>query len=555
MSRHAWFSTWCSSLVLLQARSTLAEDANGHYFDAMQMIQGGRGMRRFVSTGDGCIIPLLATCLLLSSCISVPTGTTQIYRKSDATSPPAQPAANAVVFNPTLFTNAIDPHLTIRKAGVDKSNADVFAIYLSDGYFKYLKDIGGVNEVVVVAEFTETNAGTESDTVTRVLGPYFGVSDKANTPFLNKLLYGPKTLDADHLNMRLTVIEYDQGENQNSAAFLDFIQSVTQTISLANPVTMSEQAFAKEIAKSLLSLNKDDVVMEIDMNFTGNAGQLANMNYNGSFIPLNVGDYVLINKEHCVSANCFMQMTNQGRSWNPFAWIGDIAMLVPTAVRRGWADTPDGPSLKNVSSSELDYVNHRLSKKPPANASGTSDSTPRPDPEPFTDKTWLALSIVRGGDPTLWQKRKLLTQAETSIHKMIKVRGGPIAFNQDYQAARQALEEAREAERLSSSGVAFISPLTANGDFAPTTNDGEYCLYHSTNLTDIEAGFYRMDAKNVPQQLPSSSITKNTAKTTPNNTCFNVISSARTVGTYDMIATYKVAGEILTQKVRYKIEK
>lgn len=506
-------------------------------------------MKHFVPTGERYIFPLLTACLLLSSCISVPTGTTHIYRKSDATSPPAQPAANTVTFNPTLFTNAIDPNLTIRKAGIDKNNADVFAIYLSDGYFKYLKDMGGVNEVVVVAEFTETNAGTESDTVTRVLGPYFGVSDKANTPFLNKLLYGPKTLDADHLNMRLTVIEYDQGENQNSAAFLDFIQSVTQTLSLANPVTASEQAFAKEIAKSLLSLNKDDVVMEIDMNFTGNAGQLASMKYNGSYIPLNVGDYVLINKEHCVSANCFMQMTNQGRSWNPFAWIGDIAMLVPTAVRRGWADTPDGPSLENISSNDLDYVNHRLVKKPPP---GPRSSTP---PEPFTDKTWLALSIVKGGDPTLWQKRKLLTQAETSIQKMIKVRGGPIAFSQDYQAARQALEEAREAERLSSSGVAFISPLAANGDFSPTTGDSEYCLYHSNNLTEIAAGFYRLDAKNVPQQLPSSSIARNTAKTTPNNTCFTVTPSARTVGTYDMLATYKVAGEILTQKVRYKIEK
>ncbi|WP_138739105.1 hypothetical protein [Pseudomonas sp. FSL W5-0299] len=515
-------------------------------------------MKRFVPTRDWNIIPLLVTCVLLTSCISVPTGTTHVYRKSDVAkpaTPPAQPAAGAVVFDKTLFKNAVDPHLTIRKAGTDKSNADVFAIYLSDGYFKYLKDMGGVNEVVVVAEFTETNAGTESDTVTRVLGPYFGVSDKARTPFLNKLLYGPKTLDADHLNMRLTVIEYDQGENQNSAAFLDFIQSVTQTLSLANPVTASEQAFAKEIAKSLLSLNKDDVVMEIDINFTGNAGQLAKVDSNGSYIPLSVGDYVLINKEHCVSANCFLQMTNEGRSWNPFAWIGDIAMLVPTAVRRGWADTPDGPALADINSDELDYVDHRLTKKKPVNPSDIPGSALRSNPEPFTDKTWLALSIVKGGDASLWQKRKLLTQAETSIQKMIKVRGGPLAFSQDYQTARQALEEAREAERLSSSGVTFVSPLSGSGDFIPTTGDGEYCLYHSNNLTEVVAGFYRMDTKSVPQQLPSTAIVKNAAKTTPNNTCFTVTASARTVGTYDMIAAYKVAGEVFTQKVRYKIEK
>ncbi|WMJ02441.1 hypothetical protein RBU55_13025 [Pseudomonas chlororaphis subsp. aurantiaca] len=511
-------------------------------------------MKRFVLARDLRILPVLATCLLLVSCISVPTGTTQVYRKSDAAKPATPPVASAagtVVFNKTLFRNVVDPHLTIRKAGTDKTNADVFAIYLSDGYFKYLKDLGGVNEVVVVAEFTETSAGNDSDTVTRVLGPYFGVSDKASTPFLNKLLYGPKTLDADHLNMRLTVIEYDQGENQNSAAFLDFIQSVTQTLSLANPVTASEQAFAKEIAKSLLSLNKDDVVMEIDINFTGNAGQLSNMDHNGSYIPLNVGDYVLINQEHCVPANCYLQMTNEGHSWNPFAWIGDIAMLVPTAIRRGWADTPDGPSLAEIKSDDLDYVDHKLTKKPPVQQAGA----PVPEPEFFVDKTWLALSIVKGGDASLWQKRKLLTQAETSIQKMIKVRGGPIAFSQDYQAARQALEDARETERMSSSGVTFVSPLAASGDFSPTTGDDEYCVHHSHAVTDVMASFYRVDSNNVPQQLPAGDISKKVGKTTPNNTCFTVAASARKVGTYDMIAAYKVGNEVLTQKVRYKITK
>lgn len=87
-------------------------------------------MKRFVPTHDWNIIPLLVTCVLLTSCISVPTGTTQVYRKSDVakpTTPPAKPAAGAVVFDKTLFKNAVDPHLTIRKAGTDKSNADVFA--------------------------------------------------------------------------------------------------------------------------------------------------------------------------------------------------------------------------------------------------------------------------------------------------------------------------------------------------------------------------------------------------------------------------------------------
>lgn len=486
---------------------------------------------------------VILACALLASCISVPTGTTQVYRKAD--NPASAPNAEGRQgFETTLFTNNIDPLLTVHKAGGDKASDDVFAIYLSDGYFKYLKDTGGVNEVIVVAEFTEVNDGTASDTVTRVLGPYFGVSDKAGTPFLNKLLYGPKTLESDHLNMKLTVLEYDQGENQNSAAFLDFIQSVTQTLSLANPVTAAEQVFAKEIAKSLLSLNKDDVVMEIDINFTGNTGQLANIKNNGSYIPLNIGDYVLINKEHCVPANCYGRMVAADSPYNPFAWIGDIVMLVPAAVRRGLADTPDGAALADVNTENLNYSNHQLTQHPKG-----------AEPAPFVDKTWLALSIVKGGDASLWQKRKALTQAELAVQNMIKVRGGPLAFSQNYQTARQALEAAREAEVLNSSGVAFVSPLNATGDFAPTTTDGEYCVYHSRTVTEVSASVYRLDDKEVPQQVPANTVTKNTSKATPNNTCFDIGAAARVAGTYDMLARYKVGTKVLNQTIRYEIKK
>lgn len=103
-----------------------------------------------------------------------------------------------------------------------------------------------------------------------------------------------------------------------------------------------------------------------------------------------------------------------------------------------------------------------------------------------------------------------------------------------------------------------VYPINKSVSFsrAPTTaGDGEYCVYHSRNLTGVAASFYRVDANNVPQQLPAADIAKIAAKTTPNNTCFTVAASARTVGTYDMIAAYKMGGGVLTQKVRYKIEK
>ncbi|MFC6574730.1 hypothetical protein ACFQDJ_28330 [Pseudomonas brassicacearum] len=80
----------------------------------------------------------------------------------------------------------------IRKPDSEGNGGDVFAVYLTDAYFKYLKDLGGVNEVVIVAEFTEVGGENKSETVTKVLGPYLGVADNAKPNLLNKLLYGPK---------------------------------------------------------------------------------------------------------------------------------------------------------------------------------------------------------------------------------------------------------------------------------------------------------------------------------------------------------------------------
>ncbi len=209
----------------------------------------------------------------------------------------------------------------IRKPDSDGNGGDVFAVYLTDAYFKYLKDLGGVNEVVIVAEFTEVGGENKSETVTKVLGPYLGVADNAKPNLLNKLLYGPKKLESDHLSMKLTVLEYDQGENEDSAAFLDFIGSASKTLSLANPITAAEQVFAKEVAKSLLALNKDDIVLQIDVDLVAGPDDEA-VEDNGSVLALRPGNYVLINQERCAPTNCYFYLTNRGNKENPLAWLG-----------------------------------------------------------------------------------------------------------------------------------------------------------------------------------------------------------------------------------------
>lgn len=331
----------------------------------------------------------------------------------------------------------------IRKPDSDGNGGDVFAVYLTDAYFKYLKDLGGVNEVVIVAEFTEVGGENKSETVTKVLGPYLGVADNAKPNLLNKLLYGPKKLESDHLSMKLTVLEYDQGENEDSAAFLDFIGSASKTLSLANPITAAEQVFAKEVAKSLLALNKDDIVLQIDVDLVAGPDDEA-VEDNGSVLALRPGNYVLINQERCAPTNCYFYLTNRGNKENPLAWLGDTLMLVPTAMRRGWTDTPDGTSLEDIQAGEIEYANHGLQQ--------------RGKNETFLDKTWVSFAVRKGGDDVLWGRRRALIEAEKAVQYINRQETSALLKSADYERARTALDAAQQAEQESRSGITFVSP-------------------------------------------------------------------------------------------------
>lgn len=146
----------------------------------------------------------------------------------------AGPSGSAQLYSPKsnglgrVFPDKLDMSKAVMKTDPnrDLKGKDVFALYLSDAYFKYLPDFSGSNEVVIVAEFTEVSAGDKGDTVTTVLGPYTGIGDPSKGPFFNKLLYGPKKLEADQISVTLTVLEYDQGENEDTAAFLEDRKSV-----------------------------------------------------------------------------------------------------------------------------------------------------------------------------------------------------------------------------------------------------------------------------------------------------------------------------------------
>jgi len=560
--------------------------------------------------------------LFLTSCAS-PQGSARLY-KADKDKGMISP-----------FTKIDENTIKKKKANAIANGEDVFAVYFTDAFFRYLPDWGGVNEVIIVAEVTEVVTGKkENDVVTRILGPYTGVADKSKASFINKLLYGPKKLESDHISIKLSILEYDQGENADNAAFLDFIGSVSENVALSDPVTKTEITFAKEIAKSLLASNKDDLVMQIDFDMVANSANLINFNkQSGRVIPLNPGNYVIVNQENCSVFTCFAQLSDEANSNNPVAWIGDALLALPIAINRGFTDTPDNSSLRDISDDDLaalmndiygnsvvlnevvneiineiessknilketvnevkmnldklknnatdrilineiaiaeekskearitiktisDEIERYLSKsgkETKVDSDTDKDEKKRAQLKvvvkiadklvsaaaqleksnkkilemknnlntnegiktsikntknkikialdelkivaqklsksekikPYTDKTWLAFSIVKGGDPSLWEKRRALTKANDLINQMTKSANlSSTLLNSNYKAAHQALDEANKIEQQNLHLMQMFTPILSK-DFKINTSAQaitQYCFSHQMNM-------------------------------------------------------------------------
>lgn len=455
----------------------------------------------------------LVLALLLSACVTPPTGTSRLYK----------PTTDDKVTN-KVFGQATSG-TTLRHVASDEDASDTFSIYLSDGYFRYLKDFAGVNEVVIIAEFTESSDGAEADTVTRVLGPYYGIADRTQTPFLNKLIYGPKRLESDHLSMKLTVLEYDQGENKNRSDFLDFIATSSQALSLANPVTLAEQKVVKEIVKSLIGLNKDDVVMEINIDFTADSGDLArHTSKNGSYIPLDPGDYLFISKENCALMTCRDYLTRNTR-WNLFAVLSDALLLIPTELYRAWSDTPDVSSIEPVKPGDLSY----------------KDDLPLKDGELYEEKTWLRLAIVKGGDSAHWDRRKVLNALEKSILDASRYNGSRLIESTDLAAIDSAAKTLRELHEASGQALSFSGKL----------DDDRLCFYHKNKPEQVSAMLYRYEEKQA-KPMPISPVNI----VSPNNSCFKAGEGGTLPtepGHYDVFVHYVMDGKARQQKISYSI--
>jgi hypothetical protein len=303
---------------------------------------------------------------------------------------------------------------------------DTFSIYLTDTYLRYLPDIGGDNEVLIVAEFEEVVTGTSSDTITKILGPYDSIADATKAPFFHKALYGPKRMESDLLSLKLKIYEYDLDENDKAGSIIDFIAAAGEALSLSNPVTTEEIKVAKEIAKSVTGTNDNDLVFQLDLDFVaGNSLYEHSGNNNVNVLPLKAGEIVLIKKEVCAIGRCYDYFSKEEGIRNPVGYATDILLSPITAMTIGLTDTPTGSSLSDVEPQTLEVRSEGLVHKSKSDEKSDEKSDGSTDKlNYFTDKTWLRLSILKGGDPELWEKRKLLYPIEAEINGLLKSSSG-----------------------------------------------------------------------------------------------------------------------------------
>ena len=437
------------------------------------------------------ILAVLLFASILSSC-TAPLGTVSMHGVS-----------SNKLNSPLVKTTELDNLSMIYKTNEDTkaSGDDVFAIYLTDSYLRYLQDFGGVNEVLFVVEFTEVVTGTEQDTITKILGPYNNLADASKAPLLNKLLYGPKRMESDVLSMNLKVYEYDLEENENTAAMLDFIAGATNALSLANPVTQGEIEVAKEIAKTLTTTNENDLVLELDVDFV--AGHKTYKPYATSrVLPLRDGEFFVVKQEACRVGTCYNYFSHHGEnSVNLPGYITDAVMFIPTAIMRATTDLPDKDALTDFVPDSVTVDDRGLAM---AN-------------EFYTNKTWVRLNVVKGGDPTQWDVRKMLYPAEAEINRLLK---NPNALGtENFKANLKKIDEAKNLlEKSRTQSIELQSSYAQNqiqfikvGDSA-----SDICIKHNQDIS-LTSGTERI-VGNITAQSPTIS----TAANSKGMVCFKV---------------------------------
>lgn len=225
-------------------------------------------------------------------------------------------------------------------------------IVFDNAYLQDLPDLGQSNEVVVIFEFEELD-----QKLTKILGPIEHTADKSYFNEIASVVYGPKDLEDDFIKVTITVMEIDIDENEEIKSFIDFIKTVAEPFSLANPLTTAEMELTAEIAKTLVNFNKNDVVVSFSFTLSAYSEDVES---NWLTIPLTEGTYGLIQTIkirkldseyfHFTDKN-YQEKASVAKLINPVAWVADI-ILMPVVAFNVLTDTPSYKSKEDLSVSD-----------------------------------------------------------------------------------------------------------------------------------------------------------------------------------------------------------
>ncbi len=333
-----------------------------------------------------------------------------------------------------------DPH-----PGRDIRKDDSFTIILRKNFLKYLPEFGNDHEIVLLFSFCEVGTG---ETVHKIIGPTSLQAENSNFSKQDIIIYGPKTLTGDSVRVSMNVIEFDDGDKEKRRAFLHLAQQVAGPVALADPISAAEIKVATEAAKLLNELDDNDFILQYEFELV--SGQ--DLPHQRA-LTLREGDYALVKQEEPPLFAQSFALTqkiwkNRDGNWvvDGLCLLGagvlDILALPLVAGRNLLLDTPDSISRAEIGgikgkdsyfAEKVGENHHRpLLFEPATSTMYLGDTKENPDPtkendpdrtslgEKYTSKTWLTFSIEKGRDPSLWEYRKKLTEAEEKILKSLR---------------------------------------------------------------------------------------------------------------------------------------
>lgn len=286
-------------------------------------------------------------------------------------------------------------------------------LILDNCFYGQLPDVGQSNEVAIVLEFNE---GGEK--ITKILGPFAGTADNSFCNQIGSVIYGPKKLDAEFLKINIKVIEIDIDENEDQKGFIDFVKNIANPLFLANPVTSLEIKLATEIAKTLIDLNQNDII--INFEFTLSAKPSKNT------LPLAEGIFALVNRtkirgfdsDYFYFTNNEYKESGLPRAFNPFSITADL-LLVPYVAINSLTDSASPDSRRRlIESSEGIFSEKESSVFLSRNTHELVKNGENGNVEPFMDKAWMVFSLHSMYETISWETLKSLQPAQELLERI-----------------------------------------------------------------------------------------------------------------------------------------